>query len=329
MSRFKATARNVLEHEARSILRMSRRLSASFERAARILLTSRHPVVLVGMGKPAFIAQKISASLASTGTASFFLHPADALHGDIGRIRERSAVVLLSNSGETEEITKLLPALQKLRCRLVALTGNPRSVLSRAAEVTLDVSVESEARPLHVAPTASTTCMLAMGDALTMALVRARRFKIRDFAELHPGGSLGRRLSVRVKDVMRTGRRNPCVSSGTPLKKVLLLITQARAGSATVVDSRNRCLGIFTDGDLRRHFQALASMGNEPVSRWMTAEPLTIREDELAIRAFEVLRKHRVDELPVVNPRGAVTGLLDVQDLLDQGYWDGEIAKPR
>jgi len=314
------TARRVLKLEADAILRMRTRLDRDFGRAVRMMFRAKGPVIVIGMGKPAFIAQKISASLASTGTPSFSLHPADALHGDIGRVTRNSAVVVLSNSGQTEEIVKLLPLLRQTRCRLISITGNVNSTLGRAGDAVLDASVVSEARPLHVAPTASTTCMLAMGDALVMALVKLRGFREKDFAMLHPGGSLGKKLRLTVADVMRTGRGNPCVKPGTSIKRVLLKITQAHAGSVTVVDGRGRCAGIFTDGDLRRQFDRLAKSSRTPVSEFMTSRPTTVREDTLAVKAMEILRRKRVDELPVVNARGKVTGLLDVQDLLARGF---------
>ena len=314
------TARTVLQHEANAILHMAQRLDAKFTRAVNLILKARGPVIVIGMGKPALIAEKISASLASTGTSSFTMHPGDALHGDIGRVTRSSVVILLSNSGETEEIVKLLPFLKAIGVRIIAITGRVRSALAKASDVALDTSVVSEAEPLNVVPTASTTCMLAMGDAITMALVKKRKFKLQDFAMLHPGGSLGRRYRMTVKDVMRKGSRNPRVRQSASMKGVLIKITAARAGSATVVDERGRCVGIFTDGDLRRQFKRLTQNANKPVSEYMTRKPLTIREDMLAVKALEIFRRKHIDELPVVNAQGKVSGLLDVQDLLAQGF---------
>lgn len=299
---------------------MAKRLDGGFDRAVRMIHASKHPVILVGMGKPGFIAEKVSASFASTGTYSFTLHPADALHGDIGRVPAGAVVILLSNSGETEELVRLIPLLKSARARLIVMTGNLRSTMARAADVLLDTSVVSEAEPLSLAPTASTTCMLAMGDALAMALVKKRRFKEKDFAMLHPGGMLGKRMRLRVRDVMRSGDRNPCVRPTMAIRDVLLKITAARAGSASVVDAKGRCLGIFTDGDLRRHFKELTSHPESPISRYMTPNPVTIKEDLLAVQALELLRRRAIDELPVTDAKGRVRGLLDVQDLLAQGF---------
>ncbi|MBP9732857.1 MAG: KpsF/GutQ family sugar-phosphate isomerase [Candidatus Omnitrophica bacterium] len=315
-----ATAKAVLKHEADSILRMAGRLDAGFDKTVRMIVASRHPVILVGMGKPGFIAEKISASFASTGTPSFTLHPADALHGDIGRVPSGAVLILLSNSGETEELTRLAPLLKSIGAKIVVMTGNMRSSLARFAEVVLDTSVVSEAEPLNLAPTASTTCMLAMGDALAMALVKKRKFKEKDFALLHPGGMLGKRMRLKVKDVMRSGDRNPRVKPTDSIREVLLRITTARAGSAAVVNAKGCCLGIFTDGDLRRHFKELTANPNTPVSRFMTSNPVTVSEDMLAVRALELLRRRAIDELPVTDAKGRVSGLLDVQDLLAQGF---------
>lgn len=315
-----ATAQAVLKHEAESILRMAKRLNAGFDRAVRLIYSSKHPVILVGMGKPGFIAEKISASFASTGTPSFTLHPADALHGDIGRVPAGAVVILLSNSGETEELVRLVPLLKSTRARLVVMTGGLKSTLAQSAEILLDTSVVTEAEPLNLAPTASTTCMLAMGDALAMALVKKRRFKEKDFAMLHPGGMLGKRMRLKVRDVMRCGDRNPRVRPTTAIREVLLTITTARAGSATIVDARGRCLGIFTDGDLRRHFKELTAHPNSPVSKYMTANPITVQEDLLAVQALQLLRRRAIDELPVTDRLGRVKGLLDVQDLLAQVF---------
>jgi arabinose-5-phosphate isomerase len=314
------TARHVLDLEASAIRRMAKHLDAHFVRAVNLIHQASGPAIVIGMGKPAIIGEKISASLASTGTASFTLHPADALHGDIGRVTAKSVVIMLSNSGETSELLKLLPLLKSSRCKLIAITGNIKSSLAKACDVVLDTSVTREARPLEAVPTVSTTCMLAMGDALVMALVRKRKFKENDFARLHPGGSLGKRLRLSVKDVMRKGAANPCVKSRTTVKQALLKITQGRAGSATIVNSKFQCIGIFTDGDLRRHFKELIRNPNKPISEFMTHRPRTVHQDTLAMKALEIFQQRKIDEMPVVNSAGKVTGLLDVQDLLAEGF---------
>ncbi len=315
-----STAKNVLKEEAEAIRRLIGRLDRRFEQAVRLLATTRGRVIVLGMGKPGFIAQKLSASLSSTGTPSMYLHPADALHGDIGRVTPKDIVIALSKSGETEEIVRLLPVLKKIGCKLISLAGNARSQLAEASDVVLDVSVSSEARPLTVVPTTSAVCMLAMGDALTMALVERKKFRKKDFAQLHPGGAIGKRLHLTVETVMRKGTSNPLVRPGDSMKKVLFRITSARAGSATVVDARGRCVGIFTDGDLRRKFKEIMGGMSRPVSLYMTRDPLVVRSDELASNALDIFRRKRIDELPVVDPRGRTVGLLDVQDLIREGF---------
>lgn len=310
----------MLRHEADAIRALSRRVGKSFEHAVRLIASTSGRVIVTGMGKPGFIAQKVSASLASTGTPSIFVHPADALHGDIGRVTKKDIVIVFSKSGETDEVIRLLPVLRRIGCRLVSITGNPASRLAEASRVVLDVSVKSEAGPLEVVPTTSAACMLAMGDALTMALAKKKRFREADFARLHPAGALGRALHLTVGGVMRKGSGNPCVRPGESMKRVLLKITAARAGSATVVDAAGKCVGIFTDGDLRRKFGAVTRDLSSPISDFMTPKPTVVREDELAVRALDVFRRRQIDELPVVNRRGRVVGLLDVQDLLKQGF---------
>lgn len=312
--------RKVLLLEAQSIQKMAKRIGKNFQIAVSLMYRTKNPVILIGMGKPAFIADKISASLASTGTSSFTLHPADALHGDIGRIKRKSVVLLLSNSGETEELVRLVPLLKELKCSLIAITGNTKSYIAKFSDVTLDTSVVSEAKPLDVAPTASTTCMLAMGDALTMALVAKKGFKKEDFAMLHPGGSLGKRLRMTVQDVMRSGINHPKVSSKTTIKAALVKMTKARAGSATVVDQKGRCIGIFTDGDLRRYVEKKGAHLQERVSAVMTPNPTTVQKNQLVSDVVRIFKNRKVDEIPVIDSRMRVVGLLDIQDLLNKGF---------
>ncbi|MCG3176219.1 MAG: Arabinose 5-phosphate isomerase KdsD [Candidatus Omnitrophica bacterium] len=313
------SARRVIRIECDALRALNSRLGTCFDEACGLILRSKGRTVLTGMGKPGFIAQKISATLSSTGTPSLFLHPAEALHGDLGRLTREDVLVALSNSGRTEEIVKLLPLIKKIGVRLIALTGDRRSPLARHADVALDVSVRKEACPLNLAPTASTTAMLAMGDALAVALLELRGFRAEDFAFYHPGGSLGKKLLLKVSDIMRTGKANPVVPHRMPVEDVLYRITGARAGSATVVDARGRLAGIFTDGDLRRHLRSGQTLLHAPVNRVMTADPVTITPDRLAAEALEILRTRRIDELPVVDGKKRPVGLIDVQDLLKAG----------
>ena len=313
-------AREVLRIEAEAIRRLIPRVGGAFTQAVELLAGCKGRVAVTGMGKAGLIGQKLSATLASTGTPSHWVHPAEAIHGDLGRIMKDDVIIALSNSGETEELTRLLPIIKRIGSRLIALTGNPDSTLGRHSDVVLDVSVTREACSLNLAPTSSTTAMLAMSDALAVVVAEQKGFKERDFALLHPGGSLGRRLLLRVRDLMRTREANPIVRETSRVKAVLLAITKARAGCASVVDARGQLLGIFTDGDLRRHLDDGRDLVGRPVREVMTRHPKTIGPDRLAAEALRILREHKIDELVVMDERGRPMGLLDVQALLKAGF---------
>jgi len=312
-------AKRVLRIERDALSALISRIDADFEKIVKAIYNIEGRVIVTGMGKPGFIAQKISATLSSTGTPSLYLHPAEALHGDLGRVTKEDLILALSNSGETEEIIKFLPVVKKIGAKLVAMTGNTRSTLARVADYVINTSVKREACPLGLAPTTSTTAMLAMGDALAVALLDKKGFKEKDFAFYHPGGILGKRLILTVGDIMRKGTANPVVKADTKVKKVLLAITRSRAGSASVVDQRGRLIGIFTDGDLRRHLETNPGLIDSKVKDVMTKNPTTIKADRLAAEAFDILRSKRIDELPVVDNKKRPVGLLDVQDLLKAG----------
>ena len=315
----KAIARKVLKIERDAISSLIRRIDENFEKVIKAIYRIEGRVIVTGMGKPGFVAQKISATLSSTGTPSLYLHPAEALHGDLGRVTKDDLILALSNSGETEEIIKILPLVKKIGAKLVAMTGNPRSTLARFADHCIDTSVKREACPMGLAPTTSTTVMLAMGDALAVALLERKGFKEKDFAFYHPGGILGKRLLLTVEDIMRKGPSSPVVRQDAKIKKVLVAITRARAGSASVVDSSGRLIGIFTDGDLRRHLETNPKLIECEVRHVMTKNPTVITKDRLAAEAFDILRSKRIDELPVVDAKKRPVGLLDVQDILKAG----------
>lgn len=276
-------------------------------------------VVLTGMGKAGIIAQKSSATLCSTGTPSIWMHLSEAVHGDLGRIVREDLVIVLSYSGETDELRIVLPTLKKIGPPIIAVTGNLKSFLAQHADVVLNVHVEREACPLDLAPTSSTTAMLALCDALAIVLQRAKGFEQRDFAFYHPAGSLGRKLLLTVADCMRTGAANPVVLPETPLAKALFAITQARAGACVVADADGRLQGIFTDGDLRRSLEKHANVMDMPVGDLMTRTPVVVRADVLASQAMRMLEERRIDELPVLDAEDRVVGMLDVQDLLAAG----------
>ena len=312
-------ARKVLKIEAEAINRLSRRLGAEFNDAIELLNKCDGRVIVTGMGKGGIIAQKISATLSSTGTPSLFLHSAEAIHGDLGRVTKDDMILAVSNSGETEELIRLLPLIKKIGAKLIALTGNRRSTLARHSDVVLDVSVEKEACPLNLAPTASTTAALAMGDAIAVCLLKKKGFKEEDFAFYHPGGILGKRLLLKAEDIMRKGNANPVVREGALVKDVLFKITEARAGAASVVDKKGRLSGIFTDGDLRRHLKVDGNLVLKKVKDVMTKNPITISKDHLASEALRILKEKRIDEIPVVDAGRRPIGMLDVQDLLKAG----------
>ncbi len=314
------TARRILETEAKAIRGLLPKIGKNFEKAVKVMASCQGRVIVTGMGKPGFIARKIAATLASTGTPSLFVHPAEAVHGDLGMVTGKDVLIAISQSGETEEIVRMISTVKKTGVPMIALTSNPVSTLAKHADIVLDLAVTREACPLNLAPSASTTAALAMGDALALSLLKQKGFRAEDFAELHPGGSLGKKL-LKVKDLMRTGKRNPVVEGKTSVRKALLSITSARAGSCSVVDSKGRLLGIFTDGDLRRHLR----LDGEAVLKKMirevaTRNPLVIREEKLAAEALHLLKSRKIDELPVVDAKGRAVGLLDVQDLLKAGF---------
>jgi arabinose-5-phosphate isomerase len=313
------SGRRALEIEARALEGLAPRLDAAFAQACRVCLECQGRVVVTGMGKSGHIAGKIAATLASTGTPAFFLHPAEAGHGDLGMITRGDAVLALSNSGETPELIVLLPHLKRLGVPLIVLTGRPDSTLGRAAGVVLDVSVAEEACPLNLAPTASTTATLAMGDALAVSVLEARGFTRHDFAMSHPGGALGRKLLLHVEDLMRTGDAVPRVAPDAPLSAGLLEMSRKGLGMTVVVDATQRILGVFTDGDLRRTLDRQLDVHATPMSAVMTANGKTIGPRELAAEAVHLMEVHRITALPVADAAGHLVGALNVHDLLRAG----------
>ncbi len=312
-------AAEVIRIEAATIARLEQRLDEGFDAAVELVLACEGQVIVTGMGKAGQVGSKISATLASTGTPSFFLHPAEALHGDLGRVRRGDVVLALSNSGETSEITRVLSGVRRIGASLVAMTGHPESSLAREADSVMDIGRVEEACPLKLAPTASTSAMLAMGDALAMVVLSERSFGREDFAKFHPAGSLGRKL-MRVGEVMRQGDHLPLVPSGIAVSEVLLRTrgTPGRPGAALVVSSDGRLAGIFTDGDLRRLLESGKTEGlADPVDQHMAAGPKTLTPDQLVEEAQRLLAEHRIDQAPVLDADGRPVGLIDVQDLLD------------
>jgi arabinose-5-phosphate isomerase len=313
------SGRRALAIEARAVEGLQVRVDERFAAACRLCLGCKGRVVVTGMGKSGHVARKIAATLASTGTPAFFLHPAEAGHGDLGMITRTDVVLALSNSGETPELVMLLPHLKRLGVPLVVMAGKTDSTLGRAAAVTLDVSVPEEACPLNLAPTASTTATLAMGDALAVTLLEARGFTKQDFARSHPGGSLGRQLLLHVEDLMRTGDAIPRSTPGDKLGDGLIEMSRKALGMTVVVSPENRVLGIFTDGDLRRTFDKQLDVHTTPMSAVMTPNGKTIGPRELAAEAVHLMEVHRITALPVVDEQGHLVGALNVHDLFRAG----------
>ncbi|MCZ2105340.1 MAG: KpsF/GutQ family sugar-phosphate isomerase [Comamonadaceae bacterium] len=302
--------------EAAALTHMAERLGEAFVQAVRRILATRGRVVVMGMGKSGHVGRKIAATLASTGTPAFFVHPAEASHGDLGMVTSHDLVVALSNSGESHEITTLLPMLKRQGVPLVALTGGMQSTLARHADVVLDCSVEREACPLNLAPTASTTAQIAMGDALAVALLDARGFRAEDFARSHPGGALGRRLLTLVRDVMRRGDEVPCVPPEASFSTLMREISAKGVGAAAVVDDAGRLQGIFTDGDLRRCIEGGMNVLAMNAGALMHAGPRTIAADALAADAAQLMEQHRITSVLVTDPDGMLVGIVHIGDLM-------------
>lgn len=312
-------ARETLDIEARAVQRIAKRLGAEFAAACRLCMQTPGRVVVTGMGKSGHIASKIAATLASTGTPAFYMHPGEASHGDLGMITDQDTLLAISYSGETDEIVTILPLVKRMGARLLSLTGNPQSTLAKAADVHLDVGVTEEACPLNLAPTASTTATLAMGDALAVALLKNRGFTAEDFARSHPSGSLGKRLILRVEDVMRSGEDVPAVESGVSLREGLMEMTEKGLGMTAIIDANRRVLGIYTDGDLRRTLDDGVDIHKTTMKDIMRTRCKTSSAHVLAAEAVHVLEENRITSLLVVDDDGRLVGALNVHDLFRAG----------
>ncbi len=309
-------ARDTLDIEAAALQGLKTRLDERFVRAVDMMLGVRGRVVVTGMGKSGHIGRKIAATLASTGTPAMFVHPAEASHGDLGMIKPVDVVLAISNSGESDELVAILPVLKRQGVPLIAMTGGLQSSLARHAEVVLDSSVEKEACPLNLAPTASTTAQLALGDALAVALLDARGFKPEDFARSHPGGSLGRRLLTHVSDVMRSGEGVPRVGLQATFSELMQEMSRKGLGASAVVDAAGRPVGVFTDGDLRRLIEKGQDLRALKAGEVMHAQPRTVRQDALAVEAADMMEQHRITSILVVDAEGLLSGALNTNDLM-------------
>lgn len=312
-------ARKVLVIEAQAVTALADRIDDLFSRACQLCIDCRGRIVVTGMGKSGHIGNKIAATLASTGSPAFFVHSGEASHGDLGMITGEDLLLAVSNSGETREIITILPLIKRLGIPMITLTGNPDSTLAKAADINLDVSVAVEACPMNLAPTASTTATLAMGDALAVALLESRGFTEEDFARSHPGGTLGRRLLLHVDDLMHTGESIPRVAIGTPLSEGLLEMSRKGLGMTAIVDKDGKLAGVFTDGDLRRSLDNAVDIHTTRIEQVMTENGKTVRADMLAAEAVHLLDAHKITALIVVDEDGKVIGALNIHDLLRAG----------
>ena len=311
-------AREVIAIEVKNLQKAARGLGREFSESVGLFLKCLDcggKIVVTGMGKNLHIAQKISSTLASTGSTSVWLNPAQAMHGDLGILNKGDVLLALSYSGESEELTSILPIVKRIGVRIVALTGDAMSSLAKCSDVVVSAAIEREACPFNMAPTSSTTVALAIGDALAMVLLEARGFRKEDYAKLHPGGAIGRALLLRVADIMRTGERLASVRNTAKVRDALVAMTRARAGSAGVVDKNNKVAGIFTDGDLRRHIAKHANVLNLPVAEVMTRSPIAVKADQLAIDVLRIYEEHNIDDLLVVDAKNCLVGAVDIQDL--------------
>ncbi|MDP1574103.1 MAG: KpsF/GutQ family sugar-phosphate isomerase [Coxiellaceae bacterium] len=310
--------RRVIDIEAKVINSLSARINETYADACRLLLSCRGRVILTGMGKSGHIARKIASTLASTGTASYFVHPAEASHGDLGMLSHGDIVIAISNSGETAEIVTLLPIIKMLDIPIIAMTGNPNSTLSHHATIHLDISIDKEACPLGLAPTSSTTATLVMGDAIAITLLEARGFKEKDFARFHPGGALGRRLLLNIDNLMHTHDALPQVHKDCLLSEALMEITQKSLGMTTIIDDNGHLCGIFTDGDLRRAIDRNQDIHNTPIHTVMTKNNLVITKDMLAAEALQIMEQHKITSLVVIEDEKPI-GVVHMHDLLRAG----------
>ena len=312
-------AKEVLHIEADGIAGVIDRLDESFVKMVNLIHASKGRVIVTGIGKSGIVARKIVATLNSTGTRSLFLHPVEAMHGDLGMVSSDDIIIALSNSGETDELNMLIPSLKKIGCPLIAFTGQLDSALGRQSDIVIDAGVDREACPLGLAPMASTTSLLAVGDALAVTLIRKRNFKASDFRQCHPGGSLGQRLSLKIREIMFTGKNIPKVNKGQTMRHAIQEMNRLQLGATLVVEKKDLLVGIITDGDIRRHLLTQERIYERRVEEVMTRRPKTLGPDTLASQALSLMEKNQITVLPIVNPIQKVRGILHLHDILGKG----------
>lgn len=317
MSKYAKRAQEIIAVEIEGLNKVSKGLGPEFDRAVALLmacLEKGKKIIVTGIGKNLPVGQKIAATMTSTGSPAVFLHATDALHGELGILNDGDVLLALSYSGESDELRNLIPAVKRKDVPIISITGSKENFLAKCSDEVILVTIDREACPFNMAPTASTTATLAVGDALAMVLIEARGFKLEDYAKLHPGGAIGRTLLLKVSDIMRTGDRVALVKKGQKVQDAVLAMTKARSGSVVIVDKLNRVAGIFTDGDLRRHLSN-PDLPNQLIDDVMSRKPLTLRQDQLAVEVLSVFQKHNVDDLIIVDKKGKLAGMVDIQDL--------------
>ncbi|MDR2067296.1 MAG: KpsF/GutQ family sugar-phosphate isomerase [Endomicrobium sp.] len=312
-------AKETLELESRAVMAQTKHLDSNFKKAILMMKNCRGHVVVIGLGKSGLVGRKISATMSSVGIPSIFLHPAEGLHGDLGVLMKNDIAILLSYSGETEEIKKVLPVIKKIGIKTIAISGKPKAQVWQDCDTIIDCSVEKEACPYNLAPTASTTAMLAMGDALALTVSNFKKFKKEQLAILHPLGVIGKKLTMQVKDIMRKGKQNPVVKHNDTVESSLLVMTGTKVGATSVVDNGGKLIGFFTDGDLRRHLQNDDKILKKNISSVMTKNPLVVTPETMAVEAAKILKDYNIDNIPVVSKDNKPVGILDQGDLLREG----------
>jgi arabinose-5-phosphate isomerase len=312
-------AREVIRKEAKAILDLEKKINDQFVKAVELILKCKGRVIITGMGKSGIIGKKIAATLTSTGTSAFFLHPTEAIHGDLGMVRKNDVVIAITKSGDTDELYQLIPLFKRLAVPIITFTGNPNSPVAEKSDVIIDVSVDEEACPYNLIPTSSTTATLVMGDALAIALLEERHFSSEDFALLHPGGQLGRKLLLKVADIMHTGDQIPRVLEETNMKDIILEMTSKRLGTTTVVNKKGELVGIFTDGDLRRLVERTDEIFSLTAKQAMTKDPKTINGDELAAKALNMMESYSITSLIITNGKKEPVGIVHLHDILKAG----------
>ncbi len=312
-------AKSIVKTEAEQVLLQKNHIDKNFVSAVKLLSSFQGKIVVLGVGKSGLIGRKLAATFSSLNLPSIFVHPVELLHGDLGAIQPQDIVIILSYSGETVEIKNILPVLKNFGIKIIAFTGKTNSRLARFADIVINTKIEKEACPYNIVPTSSTSAMLALGDALGITVAKLKGFKKEDFAKLHPSGSLGKLLNLKVKDIMRTGKNNPVVKTTASVKDALFIMTSTKVGATSVVDKNGKLVGYFTDGDLRRSLQKNEHLLNEKIVRVMTRKPKYIYEEELVITAKEMMEKYNCDNLPVVDKNKKVIGIIDERDILSEG----------